>query len=195
MSVVIQMHGHPGSGKSALARALGAAFRAVVIDKDVIASALIRAGTAWGEAGAPAYEVMNAQAERFLADGHAVVMDSPCFWPAIEKNTRRMAAEAGVPWVMIETSCPDYLRDLRLAARVRLESNPVERDLGPMRPGMYHPECERLVLDSRRSVGDMVNAALSYLASHGLALTPDPSPDSASLAGEGSCREAEVVAS
>jgi hypothetical protein len=107
---------------------------------------------------------MYAQAERFLSDGHAVVMDSPCFWPMIEENTRRIAAEAGVPWLMIETRCPDDVRDARLASRVRLESNPAARDFGPMRPGMYHPECGRLVLDSTKSVGGMVAEAMGYLA-------------------------------
>lgn len=193
MSVLVQMHGHPGSGKSAFARACGTALPAVVIDKDVIASALIRAGTPWSEAGMPAYQVMYAQAARFLADGHAVVMDSPCFWPMIEENTRRIAAGAGVPWVMIETRCPDELRDERLASRVRLESNPAERDLGPMRPGMYHPGCERLVLESTKCVEEMVAEALGYVARQLQALTPDPSPASY-LAGEGSFRGEQVVA-
>jgi predicted kinase len=196
VSVLIQMHGHPGSGKSAFARALGAALPAVVVDKDVVASALIRAGIPWGEAGAPAYQVMYAQAARFLADGHAVVMDSPCFWPIIEETTRRIAAEADVPWLMIETLCPDDVRDARLAVRVRLESNPVERDLGPMRPGMYLPECERLVLDSTVTMDEMVVEALAYVANRGPALTPGKgfcSPDSC-LAGEGRVRVEAAVA-
>jgi predicted kinase len=161
--VLIQMHGHPGSGKTALARALGRALPAVVVDKDVIASALIRSGVAFGQAGAPSYQVMYAQAERFLADGHAVVMDSPCFWPRIEETTRAVAASAGVPWLMIETACPEELRDARLAARERLESNPAARDVGPMRPGMYHPDCERLVLDSSRALEDLVVEAVAYV--------------------------------
>ena len=172
--VLIQMHGHPGSGKTALARALGRELPAVVLDKDVIASALIRSGVNFGEAGAPSYQVMYAQAARFLADGYAVIMDSPCFWPAIEENTRAVAASAGVPWVMIETACPDELRDARLANRERLESNPAVRDLGPMRPGMYHPDCERLVLDSSRAVEELMVEAIEYVrvrAAHWAAAT------------------------
>lgn len=163
---LIQMHGHPGSGKSALARALGRVLPAVVIDKDVIASALIRSGVDFGEAGAPAYQVMYSQAARFLADGHSVIMDSPCFWPRIEESTRAVAEAAGVAWVMIETQCADELRDARLASRERLDSNPATRDLGPMRPGMYSPGCERLVLDSSRPVADLVADAMDYVVSY-----------------------------
>ncbi len=163
MTMLIQMHGHPGSGKSTLARALGRALPAVVVDKDVIASALIRERVDRGAVGGLSYHVMYAQSERFLADGHAVIFDSPCFWPLIEETTRAIAAAASVPWLMVETHCPDELRDARLAMRDRLESNPAERDRGPMRPGMYHPDCERLRLDTARPLEDIVDDALAYI--------------------------------
>jgi hypothetical protein len=44
--IVVQMHGDPGSGKSTLARAIGRELPAIVIDKDAISSALLRA-CAW----------------------------------------------------------------------------------------------------------------------------------------------------
>lgn len=161
--VLIQMHGHPGAGKSALARELGKAIGAVVLDKDVVASALILSGVPFAEAGGPSYEVMQAQAERLLEDGHSVILDSPCFWPTIETKTRAIAVEAGAAWFMIEAKCPDAVRDARLASRERLESNPESRDLGPMRPGMYHPDCERLVLDTTRPLARLVADAERYV--------------------------------
>ena len=160
--LLVQMHGHPGSGKSALARELGRALPAVVVDKDVIASALIREGVARETVGGLSYQVMYAQAGRFLEDGQSVVFDSPCFWPLIEETTRRIAAYAGATWVMIETVCRDDVRDARLASRERLESNPERRDMGPMRPGMYVPDCERLVLDTTRPLADVVGEAVNY---------------------------------
>ena len=159
--LLLQMHGHPGSGKSTVARALGKTLPAIVIDKDVRASALIGHPVPFGEAGAPSYQVMYAQGARFLADGHSVIFDSPCFWPMIEETTRRIAAEAGADWLMLETRCSDELRDERLATRERLASNPLERDLGPMRPGLYHPDCERITIDTARPLGDCLAAALS----------------------------------
>lgn len=159
--VLIQMHGLPGTGKSTLARALGQALPAVVIDKDVIASALIRHGMSFEDAGAPAYQVMYAQAERFLADGHSVVFDSPCFWPLIEQHTRRIAANAGAAWLMVETRCRAELRDARLAERPRLESNPLT--LPGRRPGMYDPDCGQLVVDSARPIEQLVAEALGHV--------------------------------
>jgi hypothetical protein len=66
---------------------------------------------------------------------------------------------------MIETHCSDELRDARLAIRERLESNPAERDRGPMRPGMYHPTCERLRLDTARPLEDLVDESLNHVRS------------------------------
>jgi predicted kinase len=176
--VFIQMHGLPGTGKSTLARALGRALRAVVIDKDVISSALIRHGVPFAEAGAPAYQVMYAQAERFLEDGQSVVFDSPCFWPVIEENTRRIAADHGAAWLMIETQCPDELRDARLTSRPRLESNPAV--LPPRREGMYEPTCERLVLDTTDSVESLVEEGVKYVFAGRMSSAPGPLPTPAS---------------
>lgn len=161
-AVLVQMHGLPGTGKTTLARALGRELPAIVIDKDVISSALIREGVSFGESGPLAYQVMYAQAERFLEDGQSVVFDSPCFWPMIEENTRRIAAKSGGRWTMIETVCAPEIRDARLASRVGLESNPTT--LSPRRDGMYDPSCERLVVDTALPPAECLALARQYLS-------------------------------
>ncbi len=162
--VLVQMHGVPGSGKSTLARALGAEIGAVVVDKDVLTTGAIRAGVPLSEAGKVAYEAAWLLLPSFLGQGFSVVHDSPCFWPNIEENGRRIASEVGAQYVMIETVCEDISEiDRRLASRQRLESNPTARGAGSGRAGMYQPQCERLVVDGTRPVEGLVREAAAYL--------------------------------
>lgn len=161
--IVIQMHGEPGSGKSTFARALGLRLPAVVLDKDVITSALLRAGVDPSTAGGASYESMRGLAARLLDDGHSVILDSPCFWPQIESATKELAASCGAPWAMIECVCPPRLVEARLASRERLDSQPTVRGAGAGRQGMYLPDCERLVLETTQPVETLVGLALDYL--------------------------------
>jgi predicted kinase len=163
--IVVQMHGEPGSGKSTLARALGQSLPAVVLDKDVIHSALLRSGVDPSAAGGASYESMRAVARELLAGGHSVIFDSPCFWPQIETGGRTIAADFGSPWMMIECVCPAELVEHRLATRARLESNPFQRGAGAGRPGMYAPACERLILDATQPLDTLVEQALAYARS------------------------------
>jgi predicted kinase len=158
------MHGVPGSGKSTVARGLGAEAGAFVLDKDLIATGAIRAGVAFAEAGKVAYEAIWLLLPSALAQGFSLILDSPCFWPAIEENGRAMAARAGAQYLMIECVCEDSAElDRRLASRPRLESNPTRRGAGAGRPGTYTPSCERLLLDTTLPVDDLVAEAVAYL--------------------------------
>ncbi len=163
--VVVQMHGDPGSGKSVLARAIGRALPAVVIDKDAISSPLLATGVDAPAAGAAAYEIMRELAADFLADGYSVIFDSPCAWPAIEERGRALAARAGASWAMIETNCPSPIIDARLVQRTARLSQPKARQAWYDRPGTYRPSCERLVLDSTRPVEQLAAEAVRYLRS------------------------------
>jgi len=170
---LIQMHGAPGSGKSTLAAALGRELGAVVIDKDLIATALIRDGIAFSEAGPHSYAIAWMLLPSLLGQGFSVIHDSPCFWPQIEQNGRAIAARADANYHIIECICADEAElDRRLATRARLESNPATRLEGPMRPGMYTLDCARLVLDTTQPVADLVAQAVEYLIGGAPGRTP-----------------------
>lgn len=164
LPIVIQMHGEPGSGKSTVARAIGAELSAVVIDKDVIKAALLRNGIDEQQAAAAAYEVYFALARNVAAQGHSLILDNPVFWPRVLENWRRLADDAGSPRIMIECVCPD--RDelaRRLATRDALESQPrVPLDLR-RHPGTIAVDCERLTLDTTRPLSDVLREALAYI--------------------------------
>lgn len=163
--LVVQMHGEPGSGKSTLARAIGKMLPAVVIDKDVLKSALLDAGLAEPAAGPASYEVFFAAAASLLSQGYSVVLDSPCGWPSIEERGRALANQSGVAWGMVECVCGDDTLEKRLRERRGLPSQPTAKQDWYLRPGSRQPTCDRLVLDSTRSVGEMAAEAVRYLTS------------------------------
>ena len=161
----IQMHGEPGSGKSTVARALGARLGATVLDKDVIKAALLRTGIPEREAASGAYEVHFAQARAFVAAGHSIVLDNPVFWESVERHWLQIAVDAGSPAILIECVCPDREELIRrLATRDAVESQPREPlDL------VHHPGAEatafhpRLTLDTTRPLGELVSEAMTYI--------------------------------
>src|SRR5438876_139443 len=123
--IIVQMHGEPGSGKSTIARALGWALDAIVLDKDVIKAALLRTGVAEAQAAPAAYEAFFGLAADLAAQGRSLVLDNPVYWPRIEKTWIAIAERHGASRVMIECVCArreELAR--RLAARDSLESQP-----------------------------------------------------------------------
>ena len=161
--ILIQMHGHPGSGKSTIAKLIGTALPAVVLDKDVILSSMWE-GDLPRDASRPAsYTVLRAAAADILAQGLSVILDRPCFWPVIEAEGRALAARAGVPWAMVDCQCADLIeRGHRLSVRQALPTQP--RDILP-HPGvgMYEPTCDRLIINTLRPVEENVPLVLKYL--------------------------------
>jgi predicted kinase len=164
MLTIVQMHGEPGSGKTTLASALAPRIPALHLDKDIISSALMRGGIAAETQGPVAYEALRSLTASFLAQGHSVILDSPCYWPEIEESGRALAARFNAAWMMIECQAPSELVELRLATRPRLESNPTVRGAGAGRPGMYHPTCERLILDTSGTLESLVIDSVTYIA-------------------------------
>lgn len=166
MPLVVQMHGEPGSGKSTLARALAPRIGAVALDKDVIKSAILRTGTSEAAAGPAAYEVYFDIAGALTAQGHAVILDNPVFWPRVEERWLALARASGSPHVLIECLCDDRTElRRRLAARDGLESHP-RRPLELERhPGAVATAFEpRLRLDTLRPLPELVDEALRYIS-------------------------------
>jgi predicted kinase len=164
-TIVVQMHGEPGSGKSTLARALAPRISAVVLDKDIIKSAILRGGAGEQLAGPTAYEVYFELAEDLVRQGRSIILDNPVFWPRVEERWLALSAEAGCPPLLIECVCAD--RDelvRRLATRNGRESNPKE-PLDLLRhPGAVETRFQpRLTLDTTRPIEQIVQEAVAYV--------------------------------
>lgn len=96
------MSGVPGTGKSTLAAALGGHAGLVVLDTDVVKSALLDRGVPLQVAGAATYGVVLDLAADLLRQGRGVIVDSPCRYRELLEAGLRIAIEAAVPYRMVE---------------------------------------------------------------------------------------------
>ena len=119
----IQMSGTPGSGKTTVANGIGQAIGAVIIDHDVSKTALLGTGLENQVAGKASYEVLLALAPKLLAQGHHVILDSPCLYEILLRRGQMIAAEAGAEYLYIECRLDDLAAlDDRLRSRERMPS-------------------------------------------------------------------------
>lgn len=100
--LLIVLKGHPGSGKSTTAQALGRRLAIPVIDKDDVKDVLDQTCP---NSGGLAYEVMFRIAGRQLLQGLPVICDSPLSEALGYQTARRVAREAGCGLVVIECFC------------------------------------------------------------------------------------------
>jgi predicted kinase len=119
--VLVVMSGLPGSGKSALADALGRRLGAPVISVDPIEAAIWRAGVPPSfETGLAAYEVGATLAEHQLRLGLTVIADAANYLEVGRAIWRTAAQRAGAPIRVIEVICGDEaLHRARLEGRER----------------------------------------------------------------------------
>lgn len=119
----LQMSGAPGSGKTTIARAVGKATGAVVIDHDVTKSALLAAEVPVSVSGRASYQVLDAVARHLLQQGHSVIFDSPCFYEELLERGQGLANEFGAAYRYIECRLRDlHELDRRLTTRKRMPS-------------------------------------------------------------------------
>ena len=120
---LLQMSGLPGSGKSTIAREVGARYGAVVVDLDVIRSAVLDGGVSIEASGRVAYPVMFSLARSLLDQGVSVVIDSPCGYDEILATGRAIADGRGIAYKYVESHTDDLtLIDHRLTSRIPLRS-------------------------------------------------------------------------
>ncbi|KAK8956632.1 hypothetical protein KSP39_PZI000320 [Platanthera zijinensis] len=127
---VLAMKGHPGTGKSTLARAAAAALRCPLLDKDDVRGPtlpvqhhLIEANTAGADSAALlndlSYAVLWRVAETQLGLGLSVVIDSPLSRRAHLDHLRSLSAKTGARIAVVECRPSDEAEwRRRLEARV-----------------------------------------------------------------------------
>jgi predicted kinase len=167
--MLIVMAGLPGSGKSAVAEAVGRALRFPVVSVDPIEAAMCRAGIDRTQpTGLAAYVVAEAVASDILALGQGVVVDAVNAVEPARQMWRELAEthEAELRWIEVECSDLDLHRT-RLESRNRGRRAPHEPSWADvqLRRSEYEPWTEeRLLLDTTREL--TINAALALRYVH-----------------------------
>lgn len=123
---LVLMAGLPGTGKSTLARLIGASFDWPVIDKDVIVTSLLDSGIEEPDAQPAAYAVLFAVGLDFLqTQRRSVILDSPAGLPVSTTEARRVADAGGATLICILCLADRDTRNIRVANRTALCSQPV----------------------------------------------------------------------
>jgi len=109
---LIQMSGCPGSGKSTIARAIGRRIGAIVLDHDVLKSALLKNGVETQKAGGASYGSLRALAGSILEQGFSVILDHPCYYDQILHGGMQVAERTAAAYRYIECVIDD-LEEIR----------------------------------------------------------------------------------
>jgi predicted kinase len=107
MKWMVLMKGHPGSGKSTIARAMGRALVWPVIDKDDVRDWFWFFDEVNPQAGRYAYDAMWQLAETQLSLGLSVICDSPLSEVVGYQDGLKVAARHDAQVLVVECVCPD----------------------------------------------------------------------------------------
>jgi predicted kinase len=166
--VLIVVSGLPGTGKSAIADALGRALKLPVLSVDPIEAAIWRSGVPPShETGVAAYEVAATLAEHQVRLGIDAVVDAVSAIEIARDMWRRIAQRTGAELRVIEVICSDEtLHRQRLEGRRREIEGFFEPTWEQVlaRQAEYEPWLDRrLVLDSVEELAGNVTKALAYV--------------------------------
>ena len=166
--VLVVMSGLPGTGKSAIADALGHELGAPVLSVDPIEAAIWRCGIVPSfETGVAAYEVAAVLAEHQLSLGLAAIVDSVSSVEVARDMWRQAASRAGAQLRVIEVVCSDErVHRQRLAGRRRaIEGFPEPSwDEVQQRRAEWEPWTDdRLVIDTMSTLDENLADALRFL--------------------------------
>lgn len=108
----VQMSGFPGSGKSTLSRQIGKRTGAVLIDHDIVKSALLNSikeiPIDINIAGRISYNIDWSLIEFHLSQGQSVVFDSPCLYQEMIDKGVDLSEKYNVKYKYVECYLNDF---------------------------------------------------------------------------------------
>jgi predicted kinase len=168
--LLVALKGMPGSGKSTLGRAVSKRLGWPIIDKDDVKDLI---DGHCDDSGTLSYAVMFNIARRQLQQGLNVICDSPLTYLSLYEQAHRTASEAGARLVVLECVCSDegeWRRRVDARGELGLPGHHMSdweklQEYRRMVEGKvdYPVSDERLVLDTCRPVGVLVEEAVEWL--------------------------------
>jgi adenylate kinase family enzyme len=126
----IQMSGSPGSGKSTLSRQIAKQTGAVLIDHDIVKSALLEAIESDIDnslAGKISYNIDWSLIEFHLSQGRDVILDSPCLYDELVNKGTNLSNKYNAKYKYVECYIDDLKEiNFRLKNRERMASQIIE---------------------------------------------------------------------
>ncbi|MDP7978218.1 AAA family ATPase [Bacillus sp. WLY-B-L8] len=171
----LQMSGFPGSGKSTLSREIAKMTGAIIIDHDIVKTALLES---FGVddidtrlAGKILYDIEWALIDFHLSQGHDVILDSPCLYVEMVEKGTAVSKKHYAKYKYVECYLNDMQEiDNRLKNRKRMisqiqhvESEELFRKWveNSKKPSDAH----YLVVDSGQPLDCYINEVITYINS------------------------------
>lgn len=120
------MSGFPGSGKSTLAQAIARRTGAIIVDHDIVKSALITSSTETLDrktSGSISYEIDWQLIDYYLGLGNSVIFDSPCLYDVMIERGLSLQKKHNVFYKYVECFLNDFEEiNCRLTSRNKMLS-------------------------------------------------------------------------
>lgn len=168
----LQMSGFPGSGKSTLAREVGKKTGAIVIDHDIVKSALMDSLSEQLDShvtGKASYAIEWALIDFHLSQGHSVILDSPCFYTEMIDKGLVLCEKHDAQYRYVECFLDDfYETNNRLKKRDKKISqiDQVTNEEGYkvwIRNSKRPDEIKCLIVDTAEPLDNYINDVIEYL--------------------------------
>ncbi|HDR7613915.1 TPA: AAA family ATPase [Bacillus mycoides] len=169
----VQMSGFPGSGKSTLARKIAKRTGAVIIDHDIVKTALLlsiaEAPIDVKLAGKISYNINWSLSEFHLSEGQAVIFDSPCLYEEMIEKGTDLSKKYNVKYKYIECYLDDSNEiNFRLKNRDRMlsqikEIQSEESFKYTIKNSKKPPEYKCLVVDTKQPLESYIREVMNYI--------------------------------
>lgn len=120
---LIQMAGFPGAGKSSLAKEISKILDVIILDVDVIKTAMIESGVDSNIVANASYNTLFSLCDYYLSLNRNVIIDTPCYYIETLDNGMNLVKKHNAEYRYIECRLDDLEEtNKRLTSRERKSS-------------------------------------------------------------------------